>query len=74
MCIAKKDCVRVEKKCESDDMMCLNWRGIVLLCAYFVPTTSPYSDTNEKRMIEMQQMIVETEERVLILWGSSRPE
>ena len=71
MCISKKECVKIEKKCESDDMLCLNWRGTTLICAYFVPPTSPYVKTNEKRMIEIQQIVMEKEERVIIVTDSN---
>ena len=67
MCVARKGSVSIEKKCESDDLMCLNWRGIVLVCAYFVPPTSPYAKTNENRMIEMQQIVLDCKERVLVV-------
>ena len=61
MCISKKE---IEKKCESDDMSCLNWRGTTLICAYFVPPTSPYVQTNEK-------IATEKEERVIIVTDSN---
>lgn len=54
-----------EKKLESDDLIGLNWRGIVVVCAYFVPASSIYAKTNEKRMIEVQQIALDNEEVII---------
>src|SRR4051794_3162503 len=47
--------------------MWIDWRGVKVACAYFVPITSPFEKRNEKRMIELQQRTLEQKGRVKIL-------
>ena len=67
MCIAKKDTVKLEKKCECDDMMWIDWKGIKVAGVYFVPSTSPFAKRNAKRMRELQQRVLEASGKVMIL-------
>jgi hypothetical protein len=67
LCIAKKGTVKLEKKCECDDMMWIDWKGIQIAGVYFVPNTSPFAKRNAKRMRELQQRVLETEGKVIIL-------
>ena len=71
MCIAKKGAVKLERECRSDDLMFVDWRGVTVACAYFVPLTSPYAKYNEKRMIELQERVLECSNEVLILTDSN---
>ena len=59
MCIAEKGVVSAEKECVYDDILCVKWRGLCVVCAYFVPATSPFQKRNPKRMIELQQRVLE---------------
>jgi len=67
MCVAKKDTVKLETKCECDDMMWIDWKGIEIAGVYFVPHTSPFSKQNAKRMRELQQRVLEPKGKVIIL-------
>ena len=71
MCIAKKGAVKLERECRSDDLMFVNWRGIKVGCAYFVPPTSPFEIDNERRMIELQERVLECSGEVMILTDSN---
>ena len=78
VCIAKKDTVKIERETECDDMMWIEWRGMSVVCAYFVPPNSPFEKRNEKRMIELQQRVLESRGKVMILtdanaWIGERP-
>lgn len=77
-CIARKGSVKLEKECENDDMMWIEWKGVKVFCAYFAPPTSPFQERNEKRMQELQQAILETKGKVILLtdangWIGQRP-
>jgi hypothetical protein len=48
-------------------MMWIEWKGVKVLCAYFAPPTSPFQMRNEKRMQELQQTILETKGKVILL-------
>ena len=67
MCIAKKDTVKLEKPCKCDDMLWINWKGVSVAGVYFVPASSPFAKRNAKRMIELQQRILEANGKVVIL-------
>lgn len=41
LCISKKGLVKLERESKCDDMMWIEWRGVKVACAYFVPPTSP---------------------------------
>ena len=51
--------------------MFVNWRGTVVVCAYFVPQASPFAKYNEKRMIELQERILECSSDVMLLTDSN---
>ena len=59
--------VKAVKKFQCDDMVCVEWREITLICPYFVPPTSPFQKRNEKRMIELQQRVLESKGNVIIM-------
>ena len=67
LCIAKKGVAKLERECECDDLLWVEWRGIKVVCAYFVPPTSPFAKRNEKRMIELQQRVLESNGKVIML-------
>jgi len=70
VCIAQKDRVKLDRECVCDDVMCVSWGEFVVLCAYFVPSTSPFAKRNVKRMIELQQRVLESEaknQKVILL-------
>jgi len=67
MCIARKNTVKLETKCECDDMMWIDWKGIKVAGVYFVPSTSPFAKRNRKRMREPQQRTLETSGKVMRL-------
>jgi hypothetical protein len=71
LCIAVKGVVQLEKECKCDDMMWIDWRGVKVACAYFVPPTSPFAKRNEKRMIELQQRALEQNGKVIIMTDSN---
>ena len=48
-------------------MVCVEWREITLICPYFVPPTSPFQKRNEKRMIELQQRVLESKGNIIIM-------
>ena len=51
-----------------DDILCVKWRGLCVVCAYFVPATSPFQKRNPKRMVELQQRVLEYgAQRTLVL-------
>jgi Reverse transcriptase (RNA-dependent DNA polymerase) len=67
VCIASKGIAKLEKETKCDDLMCVKWRDFVVLCAYFVPPSSPFEKKNAKRMREMQQRILECHEQQKII-------
>jgi len=67
MCIARKGVVEVEQENTCDDLIFVKWRGIRVGCAYFVPPTSPFEKKNEKRMLELQQIVLASTGKVMIL-------
>ena len=68
VCIAEKGVVSAEKECVCDDILCVKWRGLCVVCAYFVPATSPFQKRNQKRMVELQQRVLEYgAQRTLVL-------
>ena len=72
VCISQKGSVKIESECLCDDMMWIKWRGFFVVCAYFVPATSPFARRNDKRMKELQQKILEIKcSKVLILTDSN---
>jgi hypothetical protein len=48
LCIARKNTVKLERKCEFDDMLWIDWKGIKVAGVYFVPSTSPFAKRNVK--------------------------
>ena len=71
MCIARKGTVKLERECRSDDLMFVMCKGMVLCCAYFVPSTSPFEKFNEARMIELQERILQCRKEVMIFTDSN---
>ena len=71
VCIAKKGAVTLEKETRHDDIMWVDWGGIKIACAYFVPQTSLFHKKNEKRMIELQQRALEYSGKVMIMTDSN---
>lgn len=67
VCIARKGEVKMERECKSDDLMFVSWRDITLVCAYFVPPSSTFEKYNEKRMIELQERVLECRNEVILL-------
>jgi len=48
-------------------MLWINWKGVSVAGVYFVPASSPFAKRNAKRMIELQQRILEASGKVVIL-------
>jgi hypothetical protein len=77
VCIAKKGTV-TEDKTECDDLMSIRWGEWRIVCVYFVPRNSPYFDKNEERMIELQERIISSEDKFMLMtdsnaWVGERP-
>ena len=48
MCIARKNTVKLEKKCECDDIMWIDWKGVKAAGVYLVQPHPLQSETSKE--------------------------